>query len=209
MKACWVLLALTGCAHVASLRPAPKGTVEVELALGGPVLKQGGASIPLSLSSFGARFGIHEQADLQAHVHPTAALLGVLGLDLGSSVWMLKGAKGIPDVTGTIRVFGFSDFKKFLRPYLQLGAVASWRLFNRFAPYVGFDWLGEGPYFAVAAGVQGLFGRFTVQLEGKWFSLAQDLRPVVVEWLAPNDIGSLGVQLGISYRLGEPSPRAK
>lgn|GEM_PF-2687283 len=164
------------------------------------MLKQERVSIPATLTSVGFRYGLQDRADVQLHYHPTASLLGVLGLDVGSSVWVVKGAKAVPDVTATIRLFGFTDFKT-LRPYLQLGAVASWRLFHRFAPYLGVDWLGEGPYLAVAAGVQGKFGRFTLQLEAKWFSVAQDVRSIVVEWLSPKDIGTFGVQLGIGYRL--------
>jgi hypothetical protein len=197
------VLALSGCAHVATLRPAAQGALEVEAALGGPVLKQGDSRIPLTLSSVGVRYGIQDRADVQLHYHPTASLLGVLGLDVGSTLLAVKGEKAIPDVAATIRLFGFHDFKTAIfRPYLQVGAVASWRLFNRFAPYVGVDWLGDGPYFAVAAGVQGIFGRFTLQLEGKWFSVARELRSIVGEWLSANDVGSFGVQLGVSFRFG-------
>jgi hypothetical protein len=204
----WALLVtmgLTGCAHVATLRPAPKGALEVELSMGGPTLKQGTVAVPATLTSLGARYGVHERADIQAHFYPTAALLGVMGLDVGTSVLALKGDKAIPDVTGTVRLFGFTDFKRTFRPNLQLGAVASWRLFNRIAPYLGVDWLIEGPHWGVAMGLQGIFGRFTVQLEAKWFGVGQDVRSIVVEWLSPNDIGTLGVQLGLSYRFGGDS----
>ncbi|GEM_PF-4781277 len=47
---------------------------------------------------------------------------------------------------------------------------------------------------------QGTFGRFTAQLEAKWFGVGEDLRSTVVEWLSPNDIGTFGVQVGVGYR---------
>ncbi len=206
LAALLMVLGATGCAHVATLRPAEKGALEVELTAGGPVVKQGTVAIPASLTSLGARYGIHERVDVQAHFHPTAALLGVLGLDVGTSVLAVKGHKGIPDVTATARLFAFTDFRRTFEPNFQLGAVASWRLFNRIAPYLGVDVMGAGPHFGVAAGLQGTFGRFTVQLEGKWFVVGDDVRSRLVEWLSPNDIGTFGVQLGVGYRFGRVSP---
>ena len=141
---------------------------------------------------------------MQVHLHTTAALLGILGVDVGSSVWIVQGARFKPDVTATVRLIGFADFQAPFRPYLQLGAVASWRVFRRFAPYVGIDLVGPGPTLAVAVGVQGTFGRFTLQLEGKGFHVAPELYPIVKEWVAPADLGSFGVQLGLGYRLGGP-----
>lgn len=200
-----VMIVATGCAHVATLRPAPKGALEVELTAGGPVVKQGAVAIPASLTSLGARYGVHDRFDIQAHFHPTAALLGVMGLDVGTSVLAVRGGKAVPDITATVRLFGFTDFRRTFRPNLQIGAVASWRLFNRIAPYLGFDFMGAGPHWGVAMGLQGTFGRFTAQLEGKWFGVGDDLRSLVVEWVSPNDIGTFGVQFGISYRFGGDS----
>lgn len=194
----------SGCAHVATLRPAEKGTVQVELGLGGPIFKQGGAAVPATLTSIGARYGLRDRADVQVHLHTTAALLGILGVDVGSSAWVVQGERFKPDVTATIRLIGFTDFHSPFRPYVQLGAVASWRLFRRFAPYVGVDVVGPGPYLGVAVGVQGTFGRFTLQLEGKGFLVARELYPLVKEWVAPADLGSFGAQLGVGYRLGGP-----
>ena len=199
----------TGCAHMATLRPAPKGELEVDLSVGGPMLKLFNAPIPAPLSAVGVRYGVHDRVDVQAHYHPTASVLGVLGLDVGSSVWAVKGEKGIPDVTATARLFGFTDFKAF-RPYLQLGGVASWRLWNRVAPYLGVDGLvqfGAAPLFAVAAGLQGIFGRFTAQLEAKWFGVGIDTRYMVVDWISPGGIGAIGVQFGFGYRFGGPDEK--
>lgn len=198
------LLALvlgSGCAHVAVLRPAAKGTVELEAALGGPLFAQAGASVPLTLTSVGARWGFTDRVDAQVHLHPTAALLGTLGFDLGTSVWLVQGERWKPDVTATIRFLGFTDFHRAFRPYLQAAAVASWQV-GRFAPYVGLDVMGPGPYVGVAVGLQARFGRFTLQLEGKGFVLSNELRPEIREWVGPNDLAPFGVQLGVAYRLG-------
>jgi hypothetical protein len=191
----------SGCAHMATLRPAPKGELEVDLSLGGPMLKLGGAPIPAPLSAIGVRYGVHDRADVQLHFHPTAAVLGVLGLDVGSSLLVVRGEGALPDVTATGRFFGFTDFKEF-RPYLQLGGVASWRILNRIAPYIGFDGLiqfGAAPLVAVAAGLQGIFGRFTAQLEAKWFGIGHDTRFMVVDWVSPGS-GAIGIMLGFGYR---------
>lgn len=191
----------SGCAHMATLRPAPKGELEVDLSVGGPMLKLSNAPIPAPLSAVGVRYGVHDRADVQVHFHPTAAVLGVLGLDVGSSLLVISGEGALPDVTATGRFFGFTDFKEF-RPYLQLGAVASWRLFNRIAPYIGFDGLvqfGAAPLVAIAAGLQGIFGRFTAQLEAKWFGLGHDTRFMVVDWVSPGS-GAIGIMFGFGYR---------
>lgn len=191
----------SGCAHMATLRPAPKGELEVDLSVGGPMLKLSNAPIPAPLSAVGVRYGVHERADVQVHFHPTAAILGVMGLDVGSSLLVVSGEGALPDVTATGRFFGFTDFKEF-RPYLQLGAVASWRLFNRIAPYLGFDGLvqfGAAPLVALAAGLQGIFGRFTAQLEAKWFGLGHDPKFMVVDWVSPGS-GAIGIMFGFGYR---------
>jgi hypothetical protein len=186
---------------MATLRPAPKGELLVDLSVGGPMLKLGGAPIPAPLSAVGVRFGVHERADVQLHVHPTAACLGVMGLDIGSSLLVVDGEGALPDVTATGRFFGFTDFKEF-RPYLQVGAVASWRLFDRIAPYLGVDGLvqfGAPPLLAVAAGLQGIFGRFTAQLEAKWFGIGHDPKFMVVDWVSPGS-GAIGIMFGFGYR---------
>ena len=211
------LLLSTGCAHMATLKPAPKGELEVDLSLGGPMLKLGGAPIPAPLSAVGVRYGVHERADVQLHFHPTAAILGVMGWDVGSSLLVVSGEGALPDVTVTGRFFGFTDFKEF-RPYVQLGGVASWVLFKRIAPYIGFDGLiqfGASPLVAVSAGLQGIFGRFTAQLEAKWFGIGHDTKFMVVDWVSPGS-GAIGIMLGFGYRFdiegadkGPPLPPVK
>lgn len=200
-----------GCAHMATLRPAPKGELEVDLSVGGPMLKLGGAPIPAPISALGVRYGVHERADVQLHFHPTAAVFGVMGLDIGSSLLVVSGEGALPDITATGRFFGFTDFKEF-RPYLQLGGVASWRLFERIAPYLGVDGLvqfGAAPLVAVVAGLQGIFGRFTAQLEARWFGIGHDPRFMVVDWVSPGS-GAIGVLLGFGYRFDvEPKPKAE
>ena len=210
LAACALALA-SGCGHMSTLRPTPKGQVQAELAVGGPFARISNAPIPIPLSTVGARYGFHERADVHAHFHPTAAALGVMGLDVGGSLLALQQDGAVPDVTATARVYGFTDFKAF-RPYLQVSGVVSWKLWGRVAPFFGADALvqfGASPLFALGAGLQAIFGRAFVQAEAKWFGVGHDTRYMVVEWLGPANVGAMGVVLGFGVRFGDaPAPPA-
>src|SRR4051812_28179629 len=132
-------LVLVGCGHISKLRPTPKGQVSAELAVGGPFARVSGAILPLPLTTVGASYGVADRVDIGAHFHGTAAAFRIAGLDVGGSWQPLVQKDAIPAVTLVGRLFGFTDFKSGFQPYLELGVTGSYRIVERFSPYLNFS----------------------------------------------------------------------
>jgi hypothetical protein len=191
---------------MAKLRPTPRGQITAELELGGPFAKVGSAVIPLPLTTLGASFGIAEHVDLSAHLHPTAALFKIAGLDVGAAWQPLMQNGAVPAVTLVGRLFGFTDFQSGFQPYLELGATGSYRLAERFSPYLNVSTLVQTnavPLLAIGAGVEVTFGRVALQAEFRWFSPNRPTLFNAVEWQSIGGLGAVGAMLGIRYTFGE------
>ena len=200
-------LLLVGCGHISKLRPTPKGQVSAEVALGGPFARVNKAIIPLPLTTVGASYGVAERFDLGAHFHGTAAAFKIAGLDIGGS-WQALVQKGaVPAVTLVGRLFGFTDFRSGFQPYLELGVTGSYRIVERFSPYLNFSSLiqtNAPPLIAAGAGVEVEFGRFAAQAEFRWFSPNRPTYFNAVEWQGLGGLGAAGLLLGFRYTFGEP-----
>lgn len=197
---------LLGCGHMAKLRPTPKGQVTAELEVGGPFAKVGSATIPLPLTTVGASYGVAEHVDISAHFHPTAAAFRIAGLDVGAAWQPLVQKGAIPAVTLAGRLYGFTDFKSGFQPYLELGVTGSYRLAERFSPYLNVTTLvqtNQVPLLAVGAGVEVEFGRFALQAEFRWFSPNRGTLFNAVEWAGLGGYGAVGALLGVRYTFGE------
>ena len=183
-------LLLLGSGHMAKLRPTPRGQLTAELALGGPFAKVSSAVIPLPLSTVGVSYGVAEHVDLSAHLHPTAAVFGIAGLDVGGAWQPVVQRGAIPAVTLSGRLFGFTDFKSGFQPY----------------PYLDVSTLVQTnavPLLAVGAGVEVEFGRVALQAEFRWFSPNRPTYFNAVEWQSLGGLGAVGALLGVRYTFGE------
>lgn len=98
-----------GCGHVAVVEPAPLGRVQIEGALGGPMVRVGGRPLPVPLTTLGARYGFAERLDVAAHAHLTSLAFGVGGLDVGGAYQLLLQDGGIPALTINSRLYGFAS----------------------------------------------------------------------------------------------------
>jgi len=197
---------LVGCGHMAKLRPTPRRQVAIELEAGGPFAKIGSATIPLPLSTIGASYGIADHLDVSGHLHPTAAVFGVGGLDLGAAWQPVIQNGGVPAVTLAGRLYGFTDFKTGFMPYLEAGVTGSYKIADRFSPYLNVSALVQinaVPLFAVGAGVELELGRTALQAEFRWFSPNRPTLFNVVEWQGLGGLGAVGVLVGVRYTVGE------
>lgn len=199
-------LLLVGCGHMAKLRPTPRGQVAAELTLGGPFAKVSSLVIPLPLTTVGASVGVADHLDLSAHFHPTAAVFKIAGLDVGAAWQPLLQKGAIPAVTLAGRLYGFTNFVSGFQPYLELGATGSYKLAERFSPYLNVTTLIQTnavPLLAVGAGVEVEFGRFALQAEFRWFSPNRNTYFNAVEWQSIGGLGAVGALLGVRYTFGE------
>ena len=191
---------------MAKLRPTPRGQVAAEFTLGGPFAKVANAIIPLPLTTVGASYGIADHLDVSAHFHPTAAVFGIAGLDVGGAWQPLMQKGAVPAVTLVGRLFGFTDFQSGFMPYLELGATGSYRIAERFSPYLNVTTLVQinaVPLLAVGTGVELELGRFAIQAEFRWFSPNRPTLFNAVEWQSIGGLGAVGALLGFRYTFGE------
>lgn len=191
---------------MAKLRPTPKGQVTAELELGGPFAKVGGLVIPLPLTTVGASYGVAEHVDISAHLHPTAAIFKIAGLDVGAAWQPLIQKGAVPAVTLAGRLYGFTNFISGFQPYLELGVTGSYKLADRVSPYLNVTTLIQTnavPLLAVGAGVEVEFGRVALQAEFRWFSPNRNTYFNAVEWQSIGGWGAVGGLIGVRYTFGE------
>ena len=190
---------------MAKLRPTPKGQVTAELELGGPFARVAGLVIPLPLTTVGASYGVADHVDISAHLHPTAAIFKIAGLDLGAAWQPLLQKGAVPAVTLVGRLYGFTNFTSGFQPYLELGATGSYKLADRVSPYLNVTTLIQTnavPLLAVGAGVEVEFGRLALQAEFRWFSPNRNTYFNAVEWQSIGGFGAVGALLGVRYTFG-------
>ena len=160
------------------------------------------------MSTLGASYGLNERWDVSAHAHLTPLLLGVAGMDVGTT-WLALDQDGArPALALTGRGYAFSDLDTGALFHGEATAVASWLLRERFLTYVSgsalYDVVESDVMWSVAAGTRVPFGRFALQAELGWYWPGYDASVSGAEWLTPGGRGALGLVLGGSYRFGGP-----
>jgi hypothetical protein len=197
---------LVACGHVTPVRPVPKDTVQVEMAVGGPLVRLGKLNLPVPLSTAGVRYGLGERYDVAAHAHLTSLSFGVAGLDVGSTYLALQQRGLLPALAVGGRLYGFGNLRDSPRAYLEATGSASTLLGERFCTYVSASGMlqlaGGAPLWSLAVGEQIKLGRFGLQGEVRWYEPHVATRYQAVEWLALEGRGAWGVTLGVSFQPG-------
>ncbi len=196
--------AASGCGVLTHARPTPAGKLAFEAAAGGPMASVGGVPVPLPLATLGASYGLAERLDVAAHVHLTPLLMfRTAGLDLGATYLLLDQKGAVPALALASRVYAFTDFRSAVLPYLDLSGTASWELGRIFLAYATLT--AMLPYDArftlsPAVGASAELGRFSVQLELRWYDPTYDTGPAIAPWISPGSRGALGLLLGGRFR---------
>lgn len=203
----------TGCGLTTQVRPVPRGAVQVEAAVGGP-LADVGVVVPAPLSTAGVRYGLAERVDVAAHAHLTTLSFGVAGLDVGGD-WLVLEQKGaVPAVSLGGRLYGFGSVlaaRTFSpRAYLEVSPALSYLLGGRFLSYVSgtglVQFAGGRPLLAVAVGEEVRLEPWGVQLEARWYQPGDAASLHAADWITLRGQGALGVVLGVRYRFGGKEP---
>ncbi len=199
----------TGCGLTTQVRPVPRGTVQVEGALGGPFVRVGPV-VPVPLSAVGARYGVAERVDVSAHAHLTSLTFGVAGLDVGGSWLALEQDGAVPAVSLGGRLYGFTSVlasrEAAPRAYLEVSPTVSYLFSERFLTYVtgtGLVQLAGGPpLLSLAVGEEVQFEPWGVQMELRWYQPDYATRFNAADWQGVGGLGALGAVLGVRYRFG-------
>jgi hypothetical protein len=197
---------LAACGHATSVRPTPKDVIQAEAALGGPLVRIAGLTIPTPLSTAGARYGLGDTYDVAAHLHLTSLSFGVAGVDVGST-WLPVAQNGaLPALSLSGRLYGFTNLSDGPRAYLELTGSASYLAGEHFLTYLSATGLvqfaGGYPLYSLAVGEEVRLGRFGLQLELRWYEPNIATRFEVVDWVPLGGLGGLGAVLGVNYRFG-------
>lgn len=202
-------LLATGCGLTTQVRPVPRGAVQVEGAVGGPLVRIGPV-IPVPLSAAGVRYGVAERADVAAHVHLTSLSFGVAGLDVGGTWLALEQDGAVPALSLGGRVYGFTSVHASRdvspRAYVEVSPTASYLLGGRFLSYASATGLvqlaGGRPLLSLAVGEEVRLERWGVQLELRWYQPDYATRFNAADWQGVGGMGALGGVLGVHYRFG-------
>lgn len=203
-------LLAVGCGHVAVVEPAPLGRVQIEGALGGPMVNVGGRAIPVPLATAGARYGFAERLDVAAHAHLTSLAFGVGGLDVGGAYQLLLQEGAIPALTLSSRLYGFAALRGGALGLIDATATASYATGGKgitvyLAPTVLQPFAAAPVTFSVGAGVSGRLGDTRLQLEARWYQPHVNSSYSAADWVGLGDQGAFGLVLGISHLMGEGS----
>ena len=203
-----VLLTL-GCGLTTQVRPVPRGALQTEAALGGPLVRLG-QTFPVPLSTVGARYGIAEHVDVAAHAHLTSLAFGVAGLDVGGS-WLALAQDGArPALSLGGRLYGFTQVlperRVSPRAYLEVSPTVSYLFAQRFLVYgsaTGFaQFAGGRPLWSLAVGEEVQLEPWGIQVELRWYEPTAATRFNTVEWVGVGGQGALGALLALRYRFG-------
>jgi hypothetical protein len=199
----------TGCGLTTQVRPVPRGAVQVEGAVGGPLVRLGPV-IPVPLSTVGARYGVAERADVAAHVHLTSLTFGIAGLDVGGSWLALAQDGAVPALSLGGRLYGFTSVHASRqappRAYLEVSPTVSYLLGGRFLSYASATGLvqlaGGPPLLSLAVGEEVRLASWGVQLELRWYQPDYATRFNAADWQGLGGMGALGALVGVRYRFG-------
>lgn len=201
-----VLIALlaSGCGLTTHVRPIAKGAVEVEGAVGGPLVNAG-VLLPLPLATVGAAWGFADRWDAQAHAHLTPLAVNVVGVD-GAATWLaLEQRRFVPAVALTGRLYLFTDLAAALLPYGELAVTASWSVGARTLVFASVSGAAvyDGTFsWSPAAGARVNLGRWSLQGDLRWYAPSDPTRYSSAGFVGPGGQGGLGVVVGAGYLFG-------
>lgn len=209
----WLVLCavglLSGCGHVSPIRPVPKGELQLQATLGGPIASWG-IPFPSPHLSAGASYGLTDWLDASAHLHLSTLVAGVGGIDVGASALVLDDRGAVPAITLSGRAYGFTDLEG-VAGFLEGTGTVSWRLLEkRLWPYAActvFAQVNDAPLIAPAVGALYWFDgfhRMGLQLEAQWIQPGLSTGHQAVPWVGIAGQGALSVVMSVRFMLEKP-----
>jgi hypothetical protein len=204
------MLALCGCGVTTHVRPVPAGTLQVEGAIGGPIIRAWGA--PLPQTTVGLRYGMSPRWDAGLHLDvSTLVIQGIQG-GVETNLLVLEQDRGWPALSlngrgsAVVGPGGPPEFAVEFSPTLSWEVAPKWLVFASAAGHLGTHDLTS---WAVAAGTRLNAGAFGAQAELRWYAI--DSVPVSgqilsnLSWVTLFGQGAIGVVVGVDYLFGDPT----
>ena len=216
--ALWIVLAgaLLACAPHTSLKPLGRGSKNLHLGLGGPMIRAAGAQFPVPNAMVGADVGLSENSNLSAHLHLLPAVYQMAVLDFGSAWFPVRGRGRVPTLGLTPALMFLGSLKsrvpsRFrLVPYISV--TASWDLGRKTLfcgldlahPLASPDYDSEAPrqLYSPFLGCQWPLGKRTrLCTEIKWSAVNVRSDRLAVDYLAPGRHGAAAVLFSLQRSL--------
>lgn len=211
------LSALTGCMTTHLARPVGAGNTRVHASLGGPLIRLGGATLPLPITTLGVAHGLGDDVDVHADLHPTAAVFNpgagstpLLGVDAGVAWHPIPRHRSALTLGATLYGFGNKlDATVFADAWVAGGIrPVSWLflsigLHNQLRIGSSDREVSQRSFWAPTAFALVSFGPFrrvSIDVEARWYSFTENASRVAPDWVATGPVGALGVLLGLSYQ---------
>lgn len=220
--------ALAGCSAMNTARPLARGEHAAGLTFGGPLLKLGGAAIPMPNAVVEGRHGVASVAErpleLGYGLNLTGLAYGVVGLQ-AHVAWLAMEQRGaVPALSVTNRLYFASNHldSRKAAPGVwgldQLDLTASWLVGDAQQQLVylsvtqNTDLIDPALFLSPGLGAQldpGAPGGLRAQVETRWYGPATLPESRALRWVSPGR-GALGVNVGVNLPFGapgqEPSP---
>lgn len=197
-----LVVIVSGCGSVATVRPLVVGEQALAFSLGGPVATVPGfADLPVPYTVARYRWGVAERLEARVGVHPTMLAFGTLGLEAGLSWLAFDQHKALPALcVGATPTMWVNPFNGAVGLAPEAEAALSWMVGESVMLYTGAQAMFqlEEPYvpWAALAGVEFRVSRHVgMGLELKWYAPTEAAYPHVVDF--PVSIGNQGAIGGV------------
>lgn len=210
MPVCWLVCWGAGCAFPYTVRNVGAGKTALNLSVGGQMVDNLGAPLPVPAVVAGGQHGLTEAWDVHGSFHLLAALYKMMGIDMGATRRLLREQGWIPEVTASLRLSMLTNFSDGFRIYPELESYASYLLARRWLVFFGittlydFFWPKDSHvrvHWGPCLGAEVRFARrYSAGLALRWVSPQQETDRVVVGYVGGQ--GMLSIQLGFKVNLG-------
>jgi hypothetical protein len=205
---CFIFIA---CGTVASVKPLGAGNRSLIFSAGGPVAPVYGIKMPLPYSVFRYRSGLNDNTDAHVGFHPTMALFGNIGLDIGLTKHFARNCGLRPGISAGMSLYGFYDLSEArnARLYPELSVILTYDVSRRVPViYLGVENMIQftEPYLVPACLLGGEFvlsKRLALSLEARWYAPNESGDDRVVDYsITPFGQGAFGFVFGFAYTFG-------
>ncbi len=229
-----LVLLFISCSAVNQVRTVGKGNTGMELTLGGPMMTNLGAPLPIPNFFAGVRYGLRQDLDIAGLFNITGPIIpGIFDVITGI-YWVplqpgLRTQSGTPHkglgLGGSFMVQWITDFQHGLVIYPAIECAGGWR-YKWINPFIGIS-LGLDFYRTNGktpiTQVNPFFGtefmikeRSSIGLKCTFYEVAYNFYGSQVEWVylvnrsqEKKKYGVLGISLGYSYKFGRSKKKSK
>lgn len=210
------LCTFTACSTTRIVKPLQAKEVMVSADFGGPLIGFSGATIPIPFSSITGAYGIDSNLTVFTGIHTTAALFGVIQMDLGAIYRVYQSKKQyIPSISTALSTHLLLDVHKAnFKAYPVVDVNLYWQYLKSGNNYIYLNWSswfdfweranGEPnakpyrPSFGLGHTFENAKMRYTI--EAKYMLPGERSGFSPVEYVGINGRGGVGVYIGVSRK---------